>query len=163
MKRRKSIFSSVPVLMAAVLIVSCATTPFYVAKEDEEIFGTWVNRSYSYTIAGSDDYALTLGNYAQKIITRNDGTYEVHMGVGDIVPQFKFQYTITEKWTDSDFNIWYRIVSQYHSEYTERTRLGLNKISDTGRTWEFVVSEDDYPTQLDTDHPGYRIYYRSEE
>ena len=162
MKRRTSILIGTFILTVATLLESCATKP-YITKEDEEIFGTWVNTSYSYTIAGSDDYAQTLANYAQKIITQNDGTYEVYMGVGDIVPQFKFQYTITDKWTDSDGSIWYKIVSKYKSEYTERTRFGLNKINNTGRTWEYVVSVDDYPTQIDPSHPTYRKYYRQEE
>ncbi len=85
------------------------------------------------------------------------------MGVNDMVPQFKFQYTITDKWTDSDSNIWYKIVSKYKPEYMERTRFGLNKISNTERTWEYIVSADDYPSQIDPNHPEYRIYYRQEE
>ena len=163
MKSGQLIFNGVLILIATALMISCATTPPYVAKEDEEIFGTWANTSYKYTMWGSKDYGYTLANYAQKIITKKDGTYEIYGGVEDMVPQFKFQYTITDKWTDSDSNIWYKIVSKHKSEYSERTRFGLNKIGNTGRTWEFVVSKDDYPTQIDLSHPEYRIYYRQEE
>jgi len=162
MKSRKSILSSALILTVATLLVSCATEP-YAAKGDEEIYGTWINTSYKYTMWGSKDYHHTLANYAQKIITKKDSTYEIYGSVNDMVPQFKFQYTITDNWTDSDSNIWYKIVSQYRSEYSERIRFGLNKISNTGRTWEFNVSEDDCPTQIDPNHPEYRIYYRQEQ
>jgi hypothetical protein len=163
MKRRRPIFWIIRGLMAAVLVASCATTPSYEAKEYEEIYGTWINKSYSDTMQQGYDQAYTLANYAQKIITTDEGTYDIYNGLNDIVPIFKIKYTITEKWTDSDGNIWYKIVSEYETEYAERTRLGLNKIDHTGSTWEIVIAEDDYPAKLDPSHPEYRIYYRSEE
>lgn len=163
MKSRKAILIGTVILIAAALIGSCVKTPSYEAKEDEEIYGTWVNTSYSDTMQEGDDQAHTLANYAQKIITTNEGTYEIYNGVNDIVPISKIQYTITEKWTDSDSNIWYKIASKYKTEYTERARLGLNKIDNTGSTWEIVIAKDDYPTQIDPNHPEYRIYYRQVE
>ncbi|MBA7579484.1 hypothetical protein ES708_21355 [subsurface metagenome] len=161
MKSRKSILSSVLILMAAVLLVSCATKP-YVAKEDEEIFGTWINTSYSYSMGRDKDYSYRMAVYAQKIITKPDGTYEVYGSVTDMVHQLTFQYTITDKWADSDGNIWYKIITKYKTEYVEQTRYGLDKISNSGRTWEYVGSPDDYPTKIDPNHPEHRIYYRQE-
>ncbi len=163
MKRRKSIFSSVLVLMAAVLIVSCATTPPYAAKEDEEIFGTWTNTSYSYSMSRGKDDSYRMAVYAQKIITKPDNTYEIYGSVNDMVHQIVFQYTITDRWADSDGNIWYKIITKYKTEYVEQTRYGLDKISNSGRTWEYVGSPDDYPTKIDPNHPEYRKYYRQEE
>jgi hypothetical protein len=101
--------------------------------------------------------------YTQKIITKPDCTYELYGSVTDMVNQFTFQYTITDKWTDSDGNILYKIITKYKTEYVEQTRYGLDKISNSGRTWEYVGSADDYPTQIDPNHPEYRIYYRQEE
>ena len=163
MKRKNSIFCRVLVLTAAVLIVSCAKKPPYVAKEDEEIFGAWINTSYSYSMSRDKGYSYRMAIHAQKIITKPDGTYEIYGSVNDMAHQLVFQYTITDRWEDSDGNIWYKIITKYKTEYVDQTRYGLDKISNSGRTWEFVGSPDDYPTEMDTNHPEYRIYYRQEE
>ncbi|MBW8003044.1 MAG: hypothetical protein FVQ80_13665 [Planctomycetes bacterium] len=160
MKIRKSILDGA-LMMAAALIVSCATKP-YMAKEDEEIFAAWVNTSYNSIARGKDDSYIMAG-YAQKIITKPDGTYELYGSVTDMVHQLTFKYTIIDKWTDSDGNIWYKIIAKYKTEYMEQTRYGLDKISNSGRTWEYVGSANDYPTKIGPNHPEYRIYYRQEE
>ena len=161
MKSRKSILSSVLILMAAVLIVSCVTTP-YVAKEDEEIYGTWINTSYSYSMSTYGSSRMSV--YAQKIIINPDSTCEVYGSLLDKIPHFTYQYTITDKWKDSDGNIWYKIIGKYKTEYLEQTRYELDKISNSsGLTWEYIGSADDYPAKIDPNHSDYHIYYRQEE
>ena len=157
MKNRKSILNGALILMAAALIVSCATKP-YVAKEHEEIFGVWVNTSYSYSMSTYGSSRMSV--YAQKIIINPDGTCEVYGSLSDNIPHFTYQYTTTDKWTDSDGNIWYKIIGKYKTEYIEQIRYELDKISNSGRTWEHVGSADDYPTEIDPNDLEYRIYYR---
>lgn len=157
MKRREFAFISVLVLMAAVLVVSCAKKPPYVAKEDEEIYSTWINTSYSYIMGTGGSSRMSI--YAQKIIIKPDGKCEVYGSPIDKIPQFTYQYTITDKWTDSDGNIWYKTISKYKTEYQEQTRYELNKISNSGRTWEYVGSVDDHPAKIDPKNSDYHIYY----
>ena len=149
--------------MAALIVLGCTTTPPYVTKEDEEIFGTWVNTSYSYSMGRDKDYKYRMAVFAQKIITKADNTYEIYGSVNDMVHQLVFNYTITDRWEDADGNIWYKIITKYETEYLVQTRYGLDRISNSGLTWEFVGSPEDFPTEIDPNHPEYRIYYRQEE
>jgi len=149
MKSRKSISNGALILMAAALIVSCAKKP-YVAKEDEEIYGTWVNTSYGTT----KDF------FSQKRIYKPDGTLEEYGGMADIA-HLAYKYTIIDKWTDSEGNIWYKLITEYGDKtYGSRPAYELRKISNSALTLEFVFSMDNYPTEIDPNHRYYFIYYR---
>ena len=139
MKRRKAILSSVVVLSAAVLIVSCATTPPYVAKEEEEIFGTWVNTSYT-QLMGASYWA----SYWQKIVYNSDGTIEGYMSAVDMT-HFTGAYTIVAKWIDSQGNILYRLITRWGDKiYGETTLYELHRVGNTRLTLEYITSLDDY-------------------
>lgn len=118
----------------------------YVPKENEEIYGTWVNTDNS-------------GGYTeeQKIVIAPGGckfygmaAFEIHSG--------NDMHTIVEKWVDSEGNIWYkRHIDTSYGEWIE-----LDKISDNGTTLEYVISfiTSRLPTKIDPNHKDYRIYYR---
>jgi hypothetical protein len=142
--------ASILILVLAILIIvgNCATgKKVYVAKEDEEIYGTWVNTDYNYT-----------GRWAKGVF-HPDGTFVTYQADSSITPYYFGTFTITEKWTDSEGNIWYKIISidQIYTIYYE-----LHKISNNEMTWEYVWSNSDYPKEIDPDDTtsNRKIYYR---
>jgi len=146
---RKLISGVILPLAVLLLIASCAKKP-YVAKEDEEIYGTWVNTSYGTT----KDF------FSQKRIYKPDGTLEEYGGMADIA-HLAYKYTIIDKWTDSEGNIWYKLITEYGDKtYGSRPAYELRKISNSALTLEFVFSMDNYPTEIDPNHRYYFIYYR---
>ena len=151
MKTRNIILRVILIFAVLVLLISCATgKKAYVARENEEIYGTWVNTSYGTT----KDF------FPQKRIINPDGTLEEYGGMADIA-HFPGKYTIIDKWTDSEGNIWYKLITEYGGKtYGAKPFYELHKISNSGLTWEFVSSTEAYPTEIDPDHPMYFIYYR---
>jgi hypothetical protein len=81
---------------------------FYVPSPSEELYGIWVNM----------DYGKTKSDWPQKIIIYDWGYAEGYLKVTDKDPCIKWAgwpgipckwtYTIVDKWTDSEGNIWYR-------------------------------------------------------
>ncbi len=152
MKTRNLILSVILIFAVLVLLMSCATgKKAYVAKENEEIYGTWVNTEYH----TSEIYFLP-----QKIITKPDGTFEMYDGMADIA-HLTYKYTIIGKWTDSEGNIWYKLITEHGGKtYGAKPFYELHKISNSGLTWERASSTEAYPTEIDPDHLMYFIYYR---
>ena len=145
-------FISVVILIMAVLIVvgSCATGKITsVAKEDEELYGTWINTDYDET------------NKYAKIEMKSDGTWYEYKMSDDDIPIFKCEYTITDKWTDSNRNTYYKIiVTHIDTDYVPF--YIISKINKTGNVYEDLVSNLNMPTEFDPDNLmyHYRIYYR---
>jgi len=156
-------FVSILILVLAVLIIagSCATKKkAYVAKENEELYGNWVNSDYNDTTRA-----------ARHIIT--DGLIQLH--ATDDSPRVAAinLYTITDKWYDSEGNIWYKAII---TERAKKETLGtdslsstepiyvLAKISNSGKILEVVKYSVDYPTEFDPDELRYHyeILYRQE-
>ncbi|MCK4829951.1 hypothetical protein KA005_80255, partial [bacterium] len=123
MEARKLISGVILPLAVLLLIASCAKKP-YAAKEDEEIYGTWVNTSYG----------TTKDLFSQKRIYKSDGTLEEYGGMADIA-HLTYKYTIIDKWTDSEGNIWYKLITEYGDKtYGSRPAYELRKISNSGLT-----------------------------
>ena len=124
----------------------------YVVKENEELYGTWVNPSYSSATPGKAS--------DQKIIFRTDMTFERFRWLaGDYVSVWSGAYKITDKWTDSKANIWYKIQwERFHL----MEHFGLFKLSDSGKKCEFVTDpiEYGYPKKIDPDTISYRVFFR---
>ena len=64
---------------------------------------------------------------------------------------------ISHKWTDTKGNIWYKC--------RWKTGMGgsgfsLLKISESGKTLEFIFSQWEIPKELDINSEYYRVYYR---
>jgi hypothetical protein len=158
MKTRTLVSIVILVLTVLIIIGSCATSKkAYVAKEDEELYGTWVNPEYDNTSAGEPG----------RMIIKN-GTYEIY-GLSNITRWLiQGEYTITDKWTDSDGNVWYKYMVTklwYQTGVTRTDPLyGLAKISNSGRTLERVYSGIDYPRELSQVilEYTYQIHYRQE-
>ena len=118
----------------------------YVPKQNEELFGTWVNLDYP------------PGERHQKIVVHPDGRYERFSQQWLKEPTSKFSYKITDKWTDSEGDIWYKAqVSNPNFESYQ-----LHRISNSGKTMEFVRDGTNYPTEIDQDKYPYRVYNRQE-
>jgi hypothetical protein len=139
-------------------IVGCATGKnAYVATENEELYGTWVNPEY-------DD---TAGGQPGRMVIKN-GTYEIFALTNITRWLIRGEYTITNKWTDSEGNVWYnyKVTKLWYQTGVTRTDplYGLAKISDSGRTLERAYSGINYPQELNPEalEFTYQIHYRQE-
>jgi hypothetical protein len=144
------------VLIMALLIVagSCATgKKGYVAIEDEELFGTWINPDYDDT--GKNG----------KIIIKPEGTYDEYDNSNSDSTFLKWGYSITDKWTDSDGNTFYKFIvkdiSTEDSDYKHKYYF-LAKIDKTGNVYEHVFTYfgQDFPSEVDPNHGHYSIFNR---
>lgn len=121
---------------------------FYVPRNNEEIYGTWVNTTYP----GSN-------YYQQKWVINFWGDWEMYEEVTD---EFCLNgtYILVDRLTDAEGNIWYK------NFFRQRMRpypwFELDKIGKSGTVWEFVFDFKDFPTadNMNSTNPTYRIYYR---
>jgi hypothetical protein len=143
------------ILVSALLIIvgSCATRKIAISDEDltKAYTGTWINKEYdasSFIVA--------------KIIYFPDGTWKRYKGVEDKYPFDKGENTITEKWIDSNGDIWFECT-------WESNIFGgghqLTKISNSGNTLEELSIL--YGRRVEKWDPNdlnynYKIYYRQE-
>lgn len=125
----------------------------YVAKVDEEIYGTWTNatmqmqKNISY-MGGSKDFFLA------------DGTE----------PFVESKAELANKWTDADGNVWYQRYGTIVAGAYQGTKWqSLERISKSGSVREWVskvvasFAPENYPQAIDPKDRDYRIYYRSED
>lgn len=120
----------------------------YVPKEKEELYGIWANEEYD-------------GNYVNSRWDYNsDDTWASYVNTtGE--PVWAGQYSITEKWTDAEENVWYKI--KWENKFNGGSGFGLLKISDSGETIEAAYSIGDYPTKIDPNKSFWQyggIHYR---
>jgi len=146
--------ASILILVLAVLVIAggCATgKKAYVAKEDEELYGTWINTDYDEKGAGK----------YSKIIIKSDNTFNEYASSYSDVPSFIGEFTINDKWTESDGSIFYKIVV-IRNDPTNTPIYILSKIDKTLNVYEDLVTPIHMPTEFDPDdwHYNYRIYYR---
>jgi len=116
----------------------------YKATDNEELFGTWVNMDYK------DDM------YVQMIIFKL-GEYGLYSSVNDNEPMWTAEYRISQKWTDAKGNIWYK---HRFKAGAMGSGFELCKISESGKTLEYIFSQWEYPKELDTNSEYYRKYNR---
>ena len=124
----------------------------YVAKENEELYDTWVNEDYN----SSSRHAIH--EY------KSDGTWIVYQKTTDEIPYEDGTYTITEKWTDRYGDVCYKIT--WKAPLFGSSGYGLNCISDSGSIMESANSLSDYPIQIDRTKgfPTYLgIHYRKQK
>lgn len=119
-----------------------------VGQENEEICGTWLNTEYKGT------------RRWQKRIFSPDGTLRAYRYESLLSPDCEGIYTITEKWTDSQQNIWYKIKTDGKCHGEQVVYYYLIRITDSGKTLELVYHPVDYHKELDPKHPSYRVLYR---
>jgi len=116
----------------------------YKATDNEELFGTWVLMDYNDGIPPRK-LIFNLGSY--------DGFYSPDASE----PAWNAEYHISHKWTDSKGNIWYK--TKWQVMHFQRG-FSLSKISESGKTLEFVFSQFEYPKEIDISNDNYRKYHR---
>jgi hypothetical protein len=141
-------------LMLVMSVSGCGRRP-YVAKPDEQIFGTWTSKTASY----------------HKAVIHPDGTWEMFIYETDREPVYKGQYQLVAKWKDSQGNIWYKQLLQctFGTGKGEKTQE-LDRIDSTGNVWEYdfnayfdKVDPSNFPTTIDPKNYNYGIYQRSDD
>jgi hypothetical protein len=119
----------------------------------EDIWGTWVN---------TEQPKGKYHHVAEKRVFSPDGMFKFYYYESSQSPEFEGTYAITERWTDSEGNIWYKMRATGKSiKYRDKVEWYLlSRISDSGKTLEYVYHPLDYHKKLDPNHPSYRILYR---
>jgi hypothetical protein len=136
------------ILVLAILIIfgsGASRKPAYISKV-YEIYGTWVNPDYN-TNPGIAAIRVYHPNGEVNRYSENTATAA---GSGEFV--------ITNKWAGSKGTIWYTTIEKY--PFTFDVYRILNIISNSGKTLEQTWTLSDYPTEIDTEHSRYAIYYR---
>ena len=113
--------------------------------ESDELYGTWVNMDYKW------------GRPPQKLIFKSDGTFESFVNADSKASTWQGTNLIEKKWKDSEGNVWFKI--KWSGNWGE-SGYELAKISNSGNTYEYVFSNDEYPKEIDPKHENYRIYTR---
>ena len=116
----------------------------YFAKDQEELYGTWVNTKY-------------VSSIPQMIIYKSAGTFNCFKEANSKVPCYGGRYLVTGKWTDSKGNIFYK--SNWVGNWGEEA-YQITKISNSGKTLEFVLGYDEPPKNIDPENIWYRKYTR---
>ena len=143
--------ATILILVLSILFASCATTKTPLPTDNiDELLGTWVNPDYPKINAKSW--------FPQKIVIKPGPTYEIYNSRFDLVPLSISTFTLTAKWIDSEGNVLYKMIWKFKGKGDPRYEMG--KINNQDQTWEFINSYDDYPTEVDANHPEYHIYYR---
>jgi hypothetical protein len=117
----------------------------YVPKDNEELYGTWVNMDYK------------TGVPPQKLTYNSDGIIGSSIYAESRMLMWDTRQQITDKWKDSEGNIWYKghwVANSGEEGYS------LYKLSYSGKICEYIFDHNKYPTKIDTEHRNYRIYYR---
>jgi len=119
----------------------------YTATANEELFGIWINMDYqeSTKTRSPQKYILKLG----------EG--ELYASVNDTEPLWTEEISISHKWTDAEGNIWYKY--RWNAGLIG-SNFVLSKISESGKTFEYTMSQWEYPKAIDHNHDTYRIYFR---
>lgn len=144
----------------SILIMLAFTTNFsyasdeksYVSKEDEELYGTWVN----------EDYNSSPRSAIHEF--KADGTWIQYRKTTDKIPYEDGTYTITDKWTESNGDVCYKIT--WKIVYLAMSGYELRCISDSGSIMESASSFSDYPTQIDRTKDSWTylgIHYRKQK
>lgn len=152
MKARTAFLYFAIVLTCGLMLGSCSPSK-YVAKANEEIFGTWTNEKMS----------------AQKSVIGADGG-KLYLKLTDETPYAESTGEWISKWTDSEGNIWYKSLnSRSKGPYSGFKFAELDKLSKSGTVLESVwtaPSSDEelknpkYPTKIDPQDSSYNIYFK---
>jgi len=140
---------SILALILSIVIFAFATHAIagewgYFAGDQEELYGAWVNMKYGSSIP-------------QKIIYKPAGTFNCYKDTNSKVPCEGGRYLVTGKWSDAHGNIFYK--SNWVGDWGEEA-YQITKISNSGKTLEFVLGYDEPPKIIDPDNIWYRKYTR---
>ena len=135
--------------LVSILILITSILFIFAGKKEpsEEICETWVNTDYN-----------KLFDFYEKLVLNTDGTYALYNKESSAKPSYTGTYSITDKWTDDEGSIWYKIFNVEGE--ASNTFYDLVRISDSGRIYEVMTYKTDYPTEINPKSVAYRIYYR---
>jgi len=147
-------------ILSIILLGGCGPAK-YTPKANEELYGSWINKSYSGAYTPSD-------NHPQKEVIDSNG-YHVFRIVDDAAQYFVGTETITSKWTDSEGNIWYKTYKGAWSNNQGKSEVPhfLYKLSKSATVRESVYTIRDtyapnaFPTKIDPKDPSYLVYTRA--
>jgi hypothetical protein len=130
----------------------------------EELYGTWVNpeyeeKKYWYRTAKRviDPDPNMFSENIKSDIGEPNGSMGYYAQISDTETSHEATISIIEKWTDSEGSVWYKIKYYFYTYHP----IGymLCKISDSGSTLEFMVSDWHFP-DFDPSSSEYYIYHR---
>ena len=145
---------------AALIILGGCATGKYIAKPNEELYGTWTN-----------DQMTTY----REVVCRPDG-WNFFYHVGDAAAAVECKWELTGKWKDSDGNIWYKSVSTITGGLEGDTGTVLTTLYRLSKSatvlefvWSYPTNEEElknpvYPTVIDPKrYAGSGMYNRAAE
>jgi hypothetical protein len=152
----KLFFITISLIAFIILLSSCATQKttqkekLFEPLDNDELTGVWVNTEY----AGQSSYGH------QKIVITHYGYSKIYSKVNSVTPRKEATLYVVEKWTDSEGNLWCKSI--WRDEHTKNFYHELEKISNDGKTWEYVYTTTEFPSESDLtpDNARYYIYYR---
>ena len=130
-------------LFVSVLCIFLICYAEEIFSEADEICCTWVNLKYS----SSDS--------PQKLIINYDGTFASYSSKASTDALKRGTYLIRKKWEDSEGNKWYQIRG-----LLDEVEYGLARVSDNGKTLEYLYKHDQFPVDIQSDDASYRKYTR---
>jgi hypothetical protein len=140
--------SNIALILSLILFTFAITVfageDYYFARDDEELYGTWINLYYG-------------TNPPQKLVYNPNGTGWSATNANSKLPTWKIRYLITGRWKDSQGNIMYKI---HWVGSWGKAGYSLCRISNSGKTLEYMNSHNDYPKEIDPNSSCYRKYNR---
>ena len=156
MKARTLVSILIFVITVLVIVGSCATgKKAYIPQDSEELYGTWVNEEY-------DKKGINA-----KWVLKPDGTLEGYTTSDSKKITETGEFIITDKWTDSEGNIWYKymkktlVIGAIKNLNTYYFLIKIHKELDIA---EELWSSVDYPTEFNPDNMRYNywVFFRLE-
>jgi hypothetical protein len=153
MKSRSRLFFAFAIIVT-VLASGCASQgkhgllEIYTPRPDEALYGTWANPDY-------------ISPKNAKFVIYAWGYSEIFDKIESQTPGILMTYHIFEKWTDSDNNVWYKMVGRSNSN-PHVTFCYLVRISEEESTYEETWRYGEFPSESElvpTD-THYKIFYR---
>ena len=149
MKTRTLVSILIPVLVALIIFEGYADDKKAFKKDYKFLAGTWINEEYN------------SHPHKAKFVMYRDGTWDSYNKTSDTGINESGHYIITEKWIDSEGNTWYKAHIWWGSIVEGKPgSYELDRVSKSGKVWEYVNLTGDYPTEMDESFIRYHIYYR---
>jgi len=138
--------------LPALLTLGCATGPAAI-KEDDPLFGTWINEEYDQ--AGQSHFP--------KSVMFPDGAELSYEHIAESEPIAESQNTIEKTWIDAQGDHWYKIHHVRRFYATPELiweRFTLSRVSAGGAILEGFDGRYEYPKELRPLDPEYSIRYK---
>ena|SRR5271157_4471946 len=133
----------------------------YVAKANEEIYGTWTNER-------------TINAFQIQKMVVSAGGFEEYGNASDTSPRVEVTQQIQSKWKDASGVLWYKVFGKINTgPWKGRNFKAFERLSQDLSVLELVVNafqgdfnSSDYPNKIEkisAFNGGYRIFYRAKK